>query len=56
MDFIGTGMEYIQVTLKLPTGEVFKLAGVAKQIPLWKADPYVTEIVSAETGEVFYHT
>lgn len=56
MSFIGTSMEYIQITLSLPTGEVYKFCGVAKQIPLWKSDPYVTEIVSAETGEVFYHT
>lgn len=54
MSFIGTGMEYIQTTRKMPTGEVFKTTDVAKNLPLLKADPFVTEIVSIETGEVFF--
>lgn len=54
MSFVGTGMEYIEVTRILYDGSTVRTRDVAIHIPLLKADPDIVSIISEETGEVFF--
>ena len=52
---IGTPCEIVLVTYSLPDNEACKLVSMVKYIDFHRQDPRVKEIISAETGEVFYH-
>lgn len=54
-DYIGTDLELIRVTVKTPDGWMHSYTTVAADIPVLKGNPFCTEIMSEETGEVFYY-